>query len=305
MGKLGAFTVFVFSFVPGCAATKASSEDGAKTLMAWTASAPRPREADQRDAASPQKPASPGPEEEPLATDRPDFTEASSTVGKGRVQLEAGYTFARNREGGVTTTTHSYPEALLRVGALADWLELRVGQNFGNSKSDSPDGAFSAGGTQDLYLGVKLGLTQQKGPLPEMALVLQSQVPTGHREVSAAKLLPGANLLYGWDVIEDRLTLGGSSQMNRAIDDTQRGYVEVAQSLTVGYTLTKKVGAYSEWFAFLPAGAQGEGVTAQHYFNGGLTYRLTPNIQFDVRAGVGLSRTADDYFAGTGFGVRY
>ena len=43
----------------------------------------------------------------------------------------------------------------------------------------------------------------------------------------------------------------------------------------------------------------------QHYFNGGFTYRLTPDIQFDVRTGVGLNRHADDFFAGTGFAVRY
>src|SRR5687768_10953213 len=30
---------------------------------------------------------------EPLVTDRPDFTEASSTVGLGVMQLESGYTY--------------------------------------------------------------------------------------------------------------------------------------------------------------------------------------------------------------------
>ena len=43
-----------------------------------------------------------GEDEEPegpdqIATDRPDFTEASSTVGRGRVQLESGYTFFTDR----------------------------------------------------------------------------------------------------------------------------------------------------------------------------------------------------------------
>ncbi|MBY0513076.1 MAG: transporter, partial [Gemmataceae bacterium] len=56
--------------------------------------------------------------EEPLASDRPDFTEASSTVGKGRVQLEGGYTFTRDHSGEVATTSHSYPEALLRIGMI-------------------------------------------------------------------------------------------------------------------------------------------------------------------------------------------
>ena len=40
-------------------------------------------------------------------------------------------------------------------------------------------------------------------------------------------------------------------------------------------------------------------------FHPGLTYRVTPNLQLDLRAGVGLNRHADDFFAGSGFAVRY
>ncbi len=50
--------------------------------------------------------------EEPLVTDRPDFTEASSTVGKGRVQVELGYTYFSDKNNGVRARAHSYPEVL-------------------------------------------------------------------------------------------------------------------------------------------------------------------------------------------------
>lgn len=245
-------------------------------------------------------------QEEPLASDRPDFTEASSTVGKGRIQLEVGYTFSRDRSQGATTVGHSYPEALLRVGALAEWLEFRVGQNFGTTRGGgAPDGVFSFAGAEDLYLGVKLGLTERKGLLPETALILQTTVPTGQRDFTANQVNPGVNFLFSSTVIEDRLTIGGSLQANRATDELRHGYIEFAQSATVGYGLTKKLGAYTEWFAFYPSGATAPGVGPQHYFNGGFTYRLTPNIQFDIRAGIGLNRRAEDFFAGTGFAFRY
>ncbi|VTU01467.1 Uncharacterized protein OS=Blastopirellula marina DSM 3645 GN=DSM3645_16740 PE=4 SV=1: Phenol_MetA_deg [Gemmataceae bacterium] len=278
----------------------AGDSGGAKTLLAWSAGrAPEPKPPADPDAPPVQE------KEEPLTTDRPDFTEASSTVGRGRVQLEAGYTFTRDRSGDATSRSHSYPEALLRVGAVADWLEFRLGQNFGHAPVDSPNGVFGTGGAEDLYLGVKLGLTEQKQVLPEVALILQTTVPTGHRDFTSSKLQPGFNLLYGWDVIEDRLSFAGSSQANRALDATGHGYVELAQSLTAGYTLTERLGAYTEWFAFFPTGALAPGVGPQQYLDGGFTFRLTPNVQFDVRAGVGLNRQSDDYFAGTGFAIRY
>lgn len=244
-------------------------------------------------------------EDEPLVTDRPDFTEASSTVGAGRIQLESGYTFVRDEDGGTETRSHSYPEALLRAGVFADWLELRIGQNFGNARSASIDGSVNASGPEDLYVGSKLSLADQTGVSPEVALILQATLPTGHGDASAGRVLPGINLLYGWDVVDGLLTLGGSSQANGAVDDGDEGYAEFAQSLTVGYTLSERVGAYTEWFAFSPSGASAPGVGPEHYANGGLTLRVTDDLQLDVRAGVGLNGRADDLFAGSGFAIRY
>jgi hypothetical protein len=267
-------------------------------LLSWAAGRAEPP-AENGEGAEPAPP-------DVIATDRPDFTEASSTVGKGRIQLEAGYTFVRDRSGGITSTNHSYPEALFRIGALADWLEFRVGQNFGHSRTGAPlGGTFGTSGAEDLYLGAKLGLTEQKGVLPEAALILQTTVPTGHSDFTAGKWQPGFNLLYGWDVIPDLITMGGSTQANKAIDVVGHGYVEMAQALTVGYTLTEKLGAYTEWFAFFPTGAVAPQTTAQHFVDGGFTYKVTPNFQLDIRAGLGLSQRADDFFVGSGFAVRY
>src|SRR5690554_3760859 len=52
-------------------------EDRPKTLFQWS----RSQEEDEGE--EPEA-------EEPLQTDRPDFTEASTTVGRGRAQLEFG-----------------------------------------------------------------------------------------------------------------------------------------------------------------------------------------------------------------------
>jgi hypothetical protein len=39
--------------------------------------------------------------------------------------------------------------------------------------------------------------------------------------------------------------------------------------------------------------------------SGRLTYRLTPNIQVDIRAGIGPSDRPNDFFTGTRFSVRF
>lgn len=242
------------------------------------------------------------PVDDDLQTDRPDFVEASTTVGKGVLQIESGYTYIRNKDPGDDSVVHSAGEVLFRYGVLEDWLELRLGV-FPFSESQSATApTIKTNGVEDLYLGVKLGLTPQEGIWPEMALVPQMTVPTGHDSVTAGTCRAGINWLYGWDVT-DFIAIGASTQFNTAIDDgTAKRYTRWNQAITINYNLAEKVGAYTEWFAFFPAGA--DTAQTEHYADGGITYRITPDMQFDVRAGIGLSDASADYFLGTGFSIR-
>jgi hypothetical protein len=240
---------------------------------------------------------------EPIVTDRPDFTEASSTVGRGVVQLEGGYTYVYDGDDTGSFKAHSFPETLLRVGVLADWLELRIAWNYVEESTTQFGGPRSiATGSEDLYLGLKLGLTGQEGILPEMALMPQMTVPTGSGDFNAGETLPGLNWLYGWD-LNDWLATGGSTQANRALDDvTDEPYLEFAHSWTFNYSLTEWLGAYTEWFVIAPDGADTN--ATENYADGGFTFLVTNNVQMDVRAGVGLNDAADDYFVGSGFAIR-
>ncbi len=264
-------------------------------------------------------------EEDRLTSDRPDFTEASSTVGRGRIQLESGYTYIGDRSRGVRTRTHSYPEVLLRIGMFADWFELRIAQNVlsqssrgGRLPGPLPGPGFPAEpagvpagaarvtdiGASDLYLGAKLALTKQKGVLPETALIIQGTVPTGARAFTADRVLYGFNYLFSWE-LNDTFSLAGSFQGNKAVDDTGRDHVFFSQSLSIGYALGKNLTGYTEWFALYPTFANDTGGGAQHYLDGGFQYFVTKDFALDIRAGIGLSRSADDVFAGAGFVVRY
>lgn len=240
--------------------------------------------------------------DEPLVTDRPDFTEASSTVGNGVVQLEAGYTFTENSDDGTQTQEHSIGEPLFRIGMFADWFELRIAVFPTQFQERSATSRINTGGTGDLYLGAKIGLTPQEGILPEMAIIPQMTVPTGSNAFTDEEALPGVNWLYAWD-LTDEFSLAGSTQFNRARDDAGESYTEWAQSIATGVSLTDELGAYTEWYALFPSSS----VTAnpEHYFNGGFAYLISNDIQFDVRAGLGLNDSADDYFVGTGLSIRF
>jgi hypothetical protein len=241
----------------------------------------------------------------PIVTDRPDFTESSVTVGYGVVQLETGYTYTFDDDGSSSTRSHSYPESLLRVGMFADWFEFRVDWNYAEERvNEFGDGITSNSGAEDLGLGVKLALTPQECILPETAIILQMTVPSGSTAFTADEVLPGVNYLYGWD-INDCWSTGGSTQLNRAVDDvTGDAYVEFAQSWTVNRSFFEEhLVGFAEWYVLAPCSADTN--HNQHYANGGFSVRLSDDVQWDVRAGGGLNDAADDFFAGTGLSIRF
>ena len=196
---------------------------------------------------------------EALATDRPDFTEASTTVGLGVAQLEAGYTFILDDD----AQTHSWGEPLLRVGLFANWFEFRIATFPVSDSSRIRGQRVTESGFSDLYLGAKIGLTPQDGIFPELAIIPQMTVPTGGSEFTNHQVHPGVNLIYAWELCED-LSFAGSTQYNSFIDGPVDRFALWAQSLVVGASLTENIGLYSEWFALFPHSA--ETAKPEHYF---------------------------------------
>jgi len=134
--------------------------------------------------------------DEPLVTDRPDFTESSVTVGRGVAQIEFGYTYTYNNDAGESIRSQSFGEPLLRYGILAEWLEFRIGLSPVEGRTTAAGISNSTGGTEDLYTGFKIALTPQEGILPEMALIPQMNLPTGSDAFTSDSVEPGVNWIY-------------------------------------------------------------------------------------------------------------
>jgi hypothetical protein len=272
-----------------------SSKQAPATLLAWQVGA-QPNQETQAESTS---------EDSPIKTDRPTFTPSSSTVGKDTIQLETGYTFTHERGQDVTVESHSYPEANLRFGILADWLEGRIAQNLASTNTTGLASSVSHTGAADLLLGVKLGLTKQQACLPETAVILQMSVPTGSSFLTQKEVEPGVIGIYGWEVIKNRLSVSGSLSANRTLDGAGHYYTLFAESLVLDWSLSKQLDAFSECYALTPCGAIDSATGPQPFFDTGMTFKVTPNLQLDGHAGLGLNHHADEFFAGLGLSVRF
>ncbi|WP_417392864.1 transporter [Gimesia sp.] len=240
--------------------------------------------------------------DQPLQTDRPNFTSTSVTVGKGVTQLEFGYTYLDSEEQGADVKYQSFGEFLFRRGIVADWMEFRLSFSPLEQATDAGLYQNTTFGSQDLGLALQFALTPQQGILPEMALITSMSVPTGSSAFTANQVEPGIDLVYAW-TLNDFVNVAASTQGYGDVDDSGESFLEIAQSCSVGYTLTEKLGAFTEWFVLIPSGART--ARTEHYFDAGFTYLITNNLQLDLSAGVGLNDAADAYFVGAGCSIRF
>ena len=245
---------------------------------------------------------SPSTERDRIVTDRPHLAEATSTVGLGTIQLETGYSFSSDNAAGGRTQSHSFPEPLLRVGAFAEWFELRLGWNYLVDETNPRVGPTTTlRGSDDLYLGAKVALFKQYGWLPDFTVFPQARLPIGTSGITAEEIRPGVNLAYSWAVTKI-VEIECNTVLNRERDDSGDFYLEVFQTVNLEYDVSEKVMLFTEYVAFAPSGSR----TAQfqNYFHYGAHYFFTPNFQFDIHSAVGLNSAADN-LAFTGMGLSY
>ena len=256
-----------------------------------------------------------------INTDRPDFTDAVYSVGRGVTIVETGYTFHKINDAQLHISTRQLPESLVRHG-LTDEFELRLKWN-GYLMTDFKDVAsgtqISQFGGQDTDLGFKWELLQQRGWRPMTTVVGGILIPTGTRGISANALEPHFNVVVGWGLRRwlylksqwgvDFLRVSNSpvSEISSVVPGfvVQRsGQDSWHESISLLTQWSKRVGAFHEWFMISNTGGGGDS-RAAHYFDMGVYLYATPNIQFDARIGKRVSDRVNEMFTGAGFSARW
>jgi hypothetical protein len=240
-------------------------------------------------------------EKDRIETDRPDFTEGTSTVGKGVLQFEGGYTYTRAPDGKPALNEHNLPELLIRYG-LAERLELRcewegVVWTRADRNAASPENQT---GCTDADFGFKYALTKQDKWRPATSIIVAVTAPCGSPTQSNQQVGAVVNYLYSWE-LSKKVTLAGSTNHSWA-SEPDDWFSYIGQSLSLQYELSDRLGVFNEFYALFRRESENNGT--QCYYDGGLTYLVTKNFQLDWRAGCGLTDSSDRFFTGCGLAIR-
>lgn len=139
--------------------------------------------------------------EQPLSTDRPDFVEASETVGKGRVQIETSFLTERERHGDERERTDSMP-TLLRIG-LSKSFELRIeseGRTVQHSTERSADERSTVAGYADTAVGLLWHAADAHGSRPSVGVLVDAELPTGSKALGGEGIRPSLRVVAEWEL---------------------------------------------------------------------------------------------------------
>ena len=210
-----------------------------------------------------------------ITTDRPDQTEASSTVGGGNLQLESGFLIGFDGETQNSNRQMLAPTNLFRYG-ITDGVELRLLSQFETFKNND----VSIQGISDLEIGTKIQILQNEDKNTEIAFMSHLIVPSGTKELSNDKAGSISKLCVS-HAINEKMGIG----YNVGYNYFGEGKGDLTYSLAFGIGVNDKVGIYIE-----PYGELVELDQHVSNFDAGVTYLANENLQFDFSFGTGINK---------------
>lgn len=226
---------------------------------------------------------------DPITTDRPDFTESSVVVPFRWLQIESGFTYQSSKSG----FSFGAPEILTRYG-FSERAELRVGlPDFNHLRAENS----SSFGFGDSYLGLKY----QIGPLrngDNLAIIPAVSIPSNNRNFSSTTLDPEVKLCWSRSLASS-WTISAMAYGLWTTDAGKPLFV-YQQTVSFGKGIADKLAVFVEY-----AGTFSRIGVPDHVAHAGIVYQPTPNTQFDIHGGASMNGEDRSPFIAAGYSIRF
>lgn len=246
--------------------------------------------------------AAPAQAKDEIVTDRPDVSESSEVVGKGRFQIETSLVSQRDEAAGTRVRTLNTP-TLLRIG-IAEQFELRV-ESDGYTRLRA-DGAvpLRASGMADTALGVKWHMQDgdDDDHVPSVAWLLHADFATGAKAFRGQGVRPSLRVVAEWELPQG-WSVGAMPGVFSDRNEAGERYSAGLLALVLGKDFTPQWRGYVEYSLDQWAATRHGGKVSS--WDAGVAYVLNKDLQLDFSFSRGISQSAVDASWGLGLSVRY
>jgi len=251
-----------------------------------------------------------------LSTDRPGKSHSAITVDAGHFQIESdflNYTYDPHGSGGITTRAYSVGTPIVKLG-VTNWMDVELGlamfnslhQSDGSSANTSNGGAggpITARGFGDTFLGAKINAFGNDGGDQSFAFLPFLKLPTAASGIGNDHVEFTVNVPYTLALSKPwSLTLEPNVGYLRNSDNTAyRGDYGFIVNLNRPIFVKGLTAAVE-----LAVDASTEGMAeTKMSFDPSLQYLVSKNLQFDVRAYLGLNKASPRYNPYIGVSYRF
>jgi len=218
----------------------------------------------------------------PLNTDRPGFTDAYNTVERAGLQFETGMFVNTGRVPGNTVSHVNWNTSALRFGVF-ERTELRLLGGVNQTFMENGARASTPVSIQDPRFGLKTELLSGYDVIPSIAFSSHVRIP-----IDSGSLRPDMGLIFHHQVDPN---FSVSYMLN--LDWWQM------EQTTLNWTFKITYGE-SNFSLFAEMYGSRNDLQSFQALDIGSTLEWKKDLQFDVGAGIGMSREAPDWYASIG-----
>jgi hypothetical protein len=237
-----------------------------------------------------------------IVTDRPDVSESSEVVGKGRYQVETSMVSLRDDVAGTRVRVVNTP-TLLRIGIAEQW-ELRVeSDGFTRLRAEGATPA-RASGMADTALGIKWHMQDGDDDdfVPSVAWLLHADFATGAKAFRGQGVRPSLRMVAEWELPQG-WSVGAMPGVFNDKSESGERYTAGLLAVVLGKEINQQWRGFVEFSADqLAPGRHGGNVTR---WDAGVAYLANKDVQLDFSVSRGISQSAVDASWGVGLSVRY
>ena len=226
-----------------------------------------------------------------LSTDRPDRTESPYSVDPGHFQFEIDLVNS-TLDGGTTSTNFASFNA---KAGLTDSMDFQILFSPVSNLAVSGNSSFGVG---DLTLRLKKNIFGNDEGDTAFGIMPYITLPTQSEVLGASSTILGASIPFAYPLpagfsgglmLEPTYDLTGAGEFNDKF--------AFASMITFGHDIAGDVGGYIEFYNELSASPWVATLDL------GLTWGMTPDLQWDLGANIGVTEATEDlnWFAGVSF----
>ena len=215
-----------------------------------------------------------------IVTDRPGQNDSPVSVPKGIFQVETGSLISIDPD----QRNWILSGTLFKYGVVEN-LEIRILPSLVHVRS-RPLGEVNTLGIGDLQFGVKYHfLSSGKTDIGYLGHLI---VPSGTREVSGGSFGMNHHIAVTHQ-FADWFSATANTGFEYFAEDTWNGLF----ALSFGFAITDRIGFFTEVYGSWPGFE-----SADLYYDHGLTWVLSPNLQLDFSTGTGITDKSNYYAVG-------